>query len=103
VKSSGFSNSAISANCPPNNPASRSHAAVHHQTIRKKLTQGLHAKRTYQDLVTDYAYPHSYDSIKRYVRSIKKKSPKVYARIHTPPGHEAQVDFGQYLSGKNIS
>jgi transposase len=82
-------------NCPPINSFSRSHASIHDQVIRKKLGQGLHAKRIYQDLVTECAYPHSYDSIKRYVRFIKKKSPKVYARIHTPPGHEAQVDFGQ--------
>jgi transposase len=83
------------SNCPPINSISRSHAARYDQIIRKKLSKGLHAKRIYQDLVTEFGYPHSYDSIKRYVRSIKKKSPKVYARIHTPPGQEAQVDFGQ--------
>ena len=83
------------SNCPPINFPSRSHAAIHDQIIRKKLTQGLHAKRIYQDLVTEYDYPHSYDSVKRYVRSIKKKTPKAYARIHTPPAYEAQVDFGQ--------
>ena len=86
------------SNCPPINIFSRSHAARYDRVIRKKLSKGLHAKRIYQDLIAEYAYPHSYDSIKRYVRSIKKKIPKVYARIHTPPAQEAQVDFGQGAS-----
>jgi len=84
-----------SSNCPPINSVSKSNAAAYDQIIRKKLAIGLHAKRIFQDLVTEFDYPHSYDSIKRYVRYIRKKSPKVYARIHTPPGREAQVDFGQ--------
>lgn len=84
-----------STNCPPIISISRSHAAIHDKVIREKLSKGLHAKRIYQDIVMEYDYPHSYDSVKRYIRSVRKKSSKVYARIHTPPGHEAQVDFGQ--------
>jgi len=37
----------------------------------------------------------SYDSVKRYVRKLNKKDPKLYARIETLPGVEPQVDFGQ--------
>ena len=74
---------------------SRSLSAKYNQIICDKLSQGLQAKRIYQDLVSEQGFSDSYDSVKRYVRFLKKTSPKVYARIHTPPGREAQVDFGK--------
>jgi transposase len=68
-------------------------AASYHHHIEESLTQGLSAKRIYQDLCAAYAYPGSYDSIKRYVRKIKAYATEVYARIEVAPGEEAQVDF----------
>lgn len=79
----------------PDPPKSRSYSAKYDQIICDKLNQGLHAKRIYQDLVVEHGFSESYDSVKRYVRFLKKRSPKVYARIHTPPGQEVQVDFGK--------
>lgn len=76
-------------------PTRISQAQAYDEIIREKLRHDLTAQRIYQDLVTDYDFPHGYDSIKRYVRKLKKKTPKVFARIHTTPGEEAQVDFGQ--------
>jgi transposase len=73
---------------------SRSKAAKYDEAIRQKLELGQNARSIYQDLVVENDYPGSYDSIKRYVRKLKKKSPKLYARIETLPGQEAQVDFG---------
>jgi transposase len=79
-----------------NNPVtSKSKAAVFHDVIVKKLDAGQSAKSIFQDLVTDPNYTGSYDSIKRYIRKLKNKHPKLYARIETPRGDEAQVDFGQ--------
>ena len=82
-------------NCPPGNSSNRSLCAPFDAFIRKQLSKGLHAKRIYQDLVIEYHYTGGYDSVKRYVRHLKAKQPQVFARIHTPPGQEAQVDFGE--------
>lgn len=86
--------------CPPTpselrKPTRSSPAAAYETIIRQKLEQKLSAQRIYQDLVVEYGYQASYDSVKRYVRKLKAKMPKLYARIHTAPGEEAQVDFGQ--------
>jgi transposase len=81
--------------CPPGKPTQKSLAAIHDVTIREALGKGLSAKRIYQDLVLEKGFSGGYDSVKRYVRKLKNKSPKVFARIHTPPGQEAQVDFGK--------
>ena len=74
---------------------SRSNANKYDTEIKEKLKNGLSAKRIYQDLVTDFNTTISYDSVKRYVRKLKKKKPEVFARIHKLPGEEGQVDFGQ--------
>ena len=74
---------------------SKSKAALYHDEINLKLQNGQHAVSIYQDLVSERQYCGSYDSIKRYVRKLKNKTPDLYARIETPPGDEAQVDFGQ--------
>lgn len=74
---------------------SKSKAAAYHEVIDQKLQNGQHAVSIYQDLVCEYDYHGSYDSIKRYIRKLKQKTPDLYARIETPPGEEAQVDFGQ--------
>lgn len=73
---------------------SRSRAAVHDSVIREKLKKGQNARSIYQDLYVEEGYRGSYDSVKRYVRKLKKASPKLYARLETLPGEEAQVDFG---------
>lgn len=80
------------ARCPPN---FRSNAARFELQIKKALEQGQSAQRIYQDLKIDFHAEVSYDSVKRYVRKLKKHEPKIYARIHSLPGEEAQVDFGQ--------
>jgi transposase len=74
---------------------SKSKAASYHDQILTKLQNGQHAVSIYQDLVCEQKYSGSYDSIKRYVRKLKNKAPDLYARLETPPGDEAQVDFGQ--------
>ena len=75
--------------------SSRSKAAKYDEVIRQRLELGQTARSIYQDLVIENDYQGSYDSIKRYIRKLKKKSPKLYARLETLPGEEAQVDFGQ--------
>jgi len=63
--------------------------------IKIKYLQHLSAQRIYQDLVEERGYSGSYDSVKRYVRKLKKKVKRYSERLHHPPGREAQVDFGK--------
>jgi len=79
------------ANCPP---SSRSSAAEYRTSIEDGLKQGHSAQRIYQDIKVQWKADVSYDAVKRFCRILKKKEPQVYARIHSAPGEEAQVDFG---------
>lgn len=49
----------------------------------------------FQDLVERYGFTHRYNSVKRYVRGLKKSAPEQYDRLEFLPGEEAQVDYGQ--------
>lgn len=78
---------------PGSSGAARSSAAIHHdEIVRKAENQRLSAKRIWQDLVEDFGYAQSYESVKRYVRSLKRRG-RVVGVMHSEPGEEAQVDF----------
>jgi len=85
----------VSAAPASSSPNGRSLAASQDQFIQEQLAQGLTAKRIYQDLISEQGFSGSYDSVKRYVRKLKKSQPQVFARLHAEPGQEAQVDFGK--------
>ena len=72
----------------------RAAAARFHETIVEKMGQGLTAQRTWQDLVEEYGYGYSYESIKRYVRTLPGPV-RVAGVMYAEPGEEAQVDFFQ--------
>jgi len=63
--------------------------------IEEKVSQGLSGRRIYQDLTADHGeHGPSYDSIKRFLRHVRKTTPLPYRRMEKPPAQEAQVDFG---------
>jgi transposase len=63
--------------------------------IEEKVSQGLSGRRIYQDLVAEQAGgAPSYDSVKRFLRHLRKDTPVPFRRMETAPGQEAQVDFG---------
>ena len=74
---------------------SKSKVWQYHDLIRAKLGLGQSARSIHQDLVTEQDYQGGYDSVKRYVNKLKAREPKLYARLETLPGEEAQVDFGE--------
>jgi transposase len=77
----------------PGSPTvSRSAAAAYHDVIAGKLDQRLSLQRIWQDLVADYGYGHSYESVKRYVRGLRRTG-RVAGVCHSDPGEEGQVDF----------
>jgi transposase len=63
--------------------------------IEAAVARGLTAQRIWQDLKEDYHFAHQYASVKRFVRTIKRRRPEVAAVMEHPPGEEAQVDFFQ--------
>lgn len=82
------------ANVFAGSPAPRPLAAAYREEIESKLTQRLTAQRIWQDLVEDYAYAGSYESVKRYVRTLAPDR-RLVGVMHAEPGEEAQVDFFQ--------
>jgi transposase len=53
----------------------------------------LLATRVHQDLVRDYGFEGSYNTVRRYVeRSRPKPERRSEERFETRPGHQAQVD-----------
>jgi transposase len=65
------------------------------EVIEAGLKQRLSAKRIHQDLVSDYGFPGSYESVKRFTRRLEAKTEIPYRRMESLPGDEMQVDFGQ--------
>jgi transposase len=67
-------------------------AALYGQAIAEKLDAGLSLQRIWQDLVEEYGYGASYESVKRFVRTIAPTR-RAVGVFHCAPGAEAQVDF----------
>ena len=73
----------------------RSACEPHHDWIVGEMNKGRNAMAIYQDLVERFGFTRRYNSVKRYVRGLKKKDPEQYDRLEFLPGEEAQVDYGQ--------
>jgi transposase len=77
----------------PGSPPRRRFAAARYGTaITEKLDAGLSLQRIWQDLVEEYGYGASYESVKRFVRTIAPTR-RAVGVFHCAPGAEAQVDF----------
>ena len=67
----------------------------HRDFIEISLSKGRNAKAIYQDLVDDHGFRSAYQSVKRFVHRLQgSATPQACAVIVTPPGEEAQVDYG---------
>jgi transposase len=66
------------------------------ELIQEALGRGRNAKAIWQDLVDDHGFTASYLSVKRFVHRLRgpASEPQPRAVIVTPPGEEAQVDYG---------
>jgi transposase len=67
-------------------------AARYRPAISEKLDAGLSVQRIWQDLVEEYGYAASYESVKRFARTIASTR-RAVGVFHCAPGAEAQVDF----------
>jgi transposase len=101
--------SRVNENPPPRPPAyerepaptmripahARSACEEHRQWIEQQVQLGRNAVAMYQDLVEQFGFTRRYNSVKRFVRALRKKQPQQYDRLEFLPGEEAQVDYGQ--------
>jgi transposase len=79
---------------PSRNP-SASACEPFQEAIDLGLSRGRNAMAIWQDLVSDYGFTSSYQSVKRYVHKRHgSQLPQATAVILTAPGEEAQVDYG---------
>jgi transposase len=68
----------------------------HRDFIEAALRLGRNAKAIWQDLVTQHGFRGGYASVKRFARKQRGvQTPEERAVIETPPGREAQVDYGE--------
>lgn len=73
-------------------PRARFAAAQYQTTIEEKLGEGLTVQRIWQDLGEEFGYAASYESVKRYVRTLAPTR-RAVGVFHCAPGAEGQVDF----------
>jgi len=92
---------------PPRPPAAATPSAceAHRGWIEAQVELGRNAVSIYQDLVESHGFIHAYNSVKRFVATLKRRAPERFDVLEFLPGEEAQVDYGQgaltlYLNGK---
>ncbi len=81
------------AAAPPR--SSKSCCEPHREFIEAELAKGSHGVSIYQSLVEHHGFADSYDAVKRFIRPLRARTPKISARFETLPAQEAQVDYGE--------
>ena len=79
------------AGSPP--PQNTSTVEAYRDLVVKLRKQKVEIAAIYVRL-KEREYIGSYSSVYRFVRNLEPKKPEVTVRVETPPGEEAQVDFG---------
>jgi transposase len=64
------------------------------EQIRALRDKGVEARAIYDRLKQDKEFTASYSAVWRFVRALEPATPEGFVRVETPPGDEAQVDFG---------
>ena len=84
---------ARAAESPP--PATPSACEPYRAWIESQVSLGRNAVAIYQDLVEGHGFAHCYNSVKRFVASLRRREPERFDVLEFAPGEEAQVDYGQ--------
>ena len=80
----------------PGRAPAASACVPYREVIEAALAAGRNATAIWQDLVDDHGFTARYASVKRYVARLKATAaPEAHPSIFTPPGEEAQVDYGE--------
>jgi len=77
---------------PGSAPRTRHTAAHYRAAIREKLDARLSLQRIWQDLVEEFGYSASYESVKRFARTLDRPR-RAVGVFHCAPGAEGQIDF----------
>lgn len=89
---------------PPPRPPAAPHLLVrkdvsacepHRAWIEAQVALGRNAVSLFQDLVERHGFAHQYNSVKRFVATLKTRAPERFDVLEFLPGEEAQVDYGQ--------
>ena len=80
---------------PPAPPGTISACEPHRAWIEAQVALGRNAVSIFQDLVEGSAFAHRYNSVKRFVRTLKARAPERFDVLEFLPGEEAQVDYGE--------
>jgi transposase len=67
----------------------------HRAWIEAQVQLGRNAVAIYQDLVEAHGFAHQYNSVKRFVATLRTREPERFDVLEFAPGEEAQVDYGQ--------
>lgn len=67
----------------------------HRAWIEAQVQLGRNATSLYQELVDAHGFAHHYNSVKRFVATLRKRQPERFDVLEFLPGEEAQVDYGQ--------
>jgi hypothetical protein len=73
---------------PPARPPKQARSACegHREWIEKQLEFGRNAQSIYQDLVEEFGFTHRYNSVKRFVRSLKVREPDRFDVLESERG-----------------
>jgi transposase len=63
--------------------------------IEEQVRLQRNAKAIYQDLVDRFGFGARYNSVKRFVRALRRVDPEQFDRLEFALGEEAQVDYGE--------
>jgi len=67
----------------------------HRAWIEAQVALGRNATSLYQELVDAHGFRCGYNSVKRFVATLRKREPVRFDVLQFLPGEEAQVDYGQ--------
>jgi transposase len=73
----------------------RSACEPHREWIEAQVRLQRNACAIYQDLVDRHDFKAKYNSVKRFVRALRRRDPDQFDRLEFLPGEEAQVDYGE--------
>jgi transposase len=73
----------------------RSACEPYREWIEQQVRLKRNAQAIYQDLVDQFAFTASYESVKRFVRALRHIDPEQFDRLEFAAGEEAQVDYGE--------
>jgi hypothetical protein len=78
----------------PSRSLSVSACEAYRDLIELGLSRDRNAMAIWQDLVDQHGFNGGYQSVRRFVYKLQKTTPEARVVIDTPPGEEAQVDYG---------